>query len=229
MALTLISSMATKALLAELGQLAQSRLNVSVDILSIGGVDAAKRVQGGELFDIVVLGSDAMNKLASAGHLLAGSLVDLVRSDVAMAIPLGRPRVTLGNEEELKNYVLAQKRLSYSTGPSGVALSRLFERWGLQETLAERIVTPPPGVPVASLVARGEVDLGFQQTSEMLHVDGIQLLGALPEDVAITTTFAAGLGASCRAVGTASDVLAFWSSVECEAAKLAQGMRSARH
>ncbi len=228
MTLNGISSMATKALLAELSQMAHARLGIRLDILSIGGVDAAKRVQAGEAFDMVVLASDAIGRLAAAGHVLADSVADLVRSDVAMAIPKGRPRVDLRSEDDLKTYVLAQKRLSYSTGPSGVALAKLFERWGVQQVLAERIVTPPPGVAVASLVAKGEVDLGFQQTSEMLHVSGIELLGALPADVAITTTFTASVGIHCQQPDAVREVLAFWASADCDAAKHAQGMRPAR-
>lgn len=220
--------MATKALLAQLSQMAQVRLGTQVDVLSVGGVDAAKRVQAGEAFDIVVLASDAIGQLAADGHVLANGVFDLVRSDVAMAIAKGRPRVQLRNEDELKAYVLAQNRLGYSTGPSGVALAKLIERWGVRQALAERIVTAPPGVPVASLVANGEVDLGFQQTSEMLHVAGIEILGALPEDVAITTVFTAGIGVHCQHPQAVREVLAFWGSEDCDAAKRLQGMRSAR-
>lgn len=227
MQLTGISSMATKALLADLTALAREHLGLTVHMQSVGGVDAAKRVQAGEAFDIVFLASDAIAKLAAAGHVRADSVVPQVHSEVAMAVPAGCAVPSVRNETELRALVSSVARLSYSTGPSGVALARLFERWGLQDTLAARIVTPPPGVPVASLVARGEVDLGFQQTSEMLHVQGITLVGALPADVAITTTFSAAIGAHSASVQAAKQLLAFWASEVCAAAKQAQGMRAA--
>ena len=80
----------------------------------------------------------------------------------------------------MRRAVLAARSLSYSTGPSGVA-PRLFERWGIAQRNCARIVQAPPGVPVGTLVARGEVELGFQQLSELLHVPGITLAGPLPE------------------------------------------------
>jgi molybdate transport system substrate-binding protein len=76
--------------------------------------------------------------------------------------------------------VLAATSLSYSTGPSGVQLARLFERWGIADRIRERIVQAPPGVPVGQLVADGKVALGFQQLSEMMNLPGIDVLGPLP-------------------------------------------------
>jgi molybdate transport system substrate-binding protein len=227
MQLSGISSMATKALLTDLTALASQHPGVEVRMQSVGGVDAAKRVQAGEAFDVIFLASDAIAKLEAEGHVLANSAVHLVHSEVAMAIPAGRTRPSVRNEEDLRELVASVSKLSYSTGPSGVALAKMFERWGLAESLAARIVTPPPGVPVASLVAKGEVDLGFQQTSEMLHVAGIELLGPLPADVAITTTFTAAIGAHSQPVEQVRALLAFWASPACDAAKRAQGMRAA--
>ena len=165
-----------------------------VVIESVGGVDAARRVQGGEVFDLVVLAADAIDRLIDAGHLVPGSRVDLVHSGVAVAVPAGAPRPDIGTEAALRAAVLAAPTVGYSTGPSGVALLQQFERWGLTAALQGRLVQAPPGVPVGRLVAQGAVALGFQQLSELLGVDGIDLLGPLPDAVQITTTFSAGLG-----------------------------------
>lgn len=148
-----ISSMATRLVLADLVDAFAQRSGDRADIESVGGVDAAKRVQAGEAFDVVILASDAIDKLIAGGHLQAGSRVDLVRSGVAAAVRAGAPVPDISSEDALRQAVLAARTLSYSTGPSGVALQKLFERWGIAEQIAPRIVQAPPGVPVGALVA----------------------------------------------------------------------------
>lgn len=216
--------MATRLLLGELTAAYAERTGVAVQLESVGGVDAAKRVMADEIFDLVVLASDAIDKLAAAGKLLPGSRVDLVHSGVAVAVKAGAPVPDISTEDAVRQAVLAARTVSYSTGPSGVALARLFERWGLAEQLRERIVTPPPGVPVGSLVARGEVELGFQQLSELLHVEGITLVGPLPPAIQITTTFSAAVCATARQPETAREAIAFMASADAAAAKRRQGM-----
>jgi molybdate transport system substrate-binding protein len=196
-------------------------------IESVGGVDAAKRVQAGEPFDVVVLASDAIGKLLAAGHLVTGSEVDLARSGVAVAVPAGAPRPEIGSEAALRHAVEAAPTIGYSTGPSGVALARLFERLGLAERIRDRIVTPPPGVPVGTLVARGEVALGFQQLSELIHVAGVDVLGPLPAEIQIVTTFSAAVGARARQPEDARALLAFMASPAATDAKRRQGMEAA--
>ena len=127
-----------------------------------------------------------------------------------------------------RSAVLAAKSVSYSTGPSGVALAKLFERWGIAEDIKGRMVQAPPGVPVGSLVASGEVALGFQQLSELLHVDGITIVGTLPDAIQITTFFSAGLPArrdmdKTRAAAIKS-LLDFMTSPVADAAKRRQRM-----
>jgi molybdate transport system substrate-binding protein len=187
--LKLISSMATRQLLAELAARWQADSSIEVRIESVGGVEAARRVQAGEAFDGVVLAIDAIDHLVASGDVVAGSSVDLVQSSVALAVRLGAPSPDISSEAALRNAIEAAPSIGYSTGPSGVALVKLFERWGLSSVLQSRIVQAPPGVPVGLLVARGEVALGFQQFSELMHLEGITVVGLLPDSVAIRTIF----------------------------------------
>ena len=196
--ITGISSMATRELLAALADAYRERSGVTVALESVGGVDAARRVAAGEPFDLVVLAADAIARLAAAGALVADSVSPLVRSEVAIAVRAGAPRPDVGSEAALKAAVLATRRIGHSTGPSGSALLALFERWGLREALQARIVQAPPGVPVGALVARGEVELGFQQLSEMQTLPGIDVLGTMPPAVAIVTVFSGAVAASSR-------------------------------
>jgi molybdate transport system substrate-binding protein len=216
--------MATRLVLQDLADAYTEKTGVRIQIESVGGVDAAKRVAEGEAFDAVFLGSGAMKKLLDAGHLVAGSIVPLVNSATAIAVASGQPHPDISTEEALKAAVAAAPSLSYSTGPSGVALAALFERWGLAEMLAPRLLTPPPGVPVGSLVARGEVALGFQQLSELLHVDGIDIVGVMPQPVAIQTIFSGGIATASTQPDAVRALLDFMASPEATKAKRLQGM-----
>ena len=219
-----ISSMATRQLLAELVADYTKQADVAIHIESVGGVDAAKRVQAGEPFDVIVLASDAIDKLIDAGYIDPTSKVNLVNSGVAVAVKAGATSPNISSEAAVKQAVIAAKTISYSTGPSGVALAKLFERWGIAEQIASRIVQAPPGVPVGSLVAKGEVELGFQQLSELIHLDGISIVGPLPPEIQITTTFSAGVCTASRQADAVREMLAYMTSPAATAAKLRQGM-----
>jgi len=223
-----ISSMATRQLLAELVADYEKQANIEIAIESVGGVDAAKRVmnsgQTGEAFDVVILASDAIDKLIAAGHIDPTSKVNLVNSGVAVAVKAGATTPDISSEAAVKAAVLAAKTISYSTGPSGVALAKLFERWGIEQQIASRVVQAPPGVPVGSLVAKGEVELGFQQLSELIHLDGIRIVGPLPPEIQITTTFSAGVCTASTQADAVKAMLAYMTSPAASAAKLRQGM-----
>ncbi len=187
--------MATRELLAELAANHAREAGIAVQPEAGGGVEVARRVSAGEPFDVVVLAANAIDKLIAAGRLLAPR-VDLVRSGVAIAVREGAPRPPVGTEDEVRQAVSHAPSLSYSTGPSGVYLESLFARWGILEAVRPRIVVPPPGVPVGSLVADGRVALGFQQLSELMNLPGITVLGPLPPSIQTMTVFA---GAVCAA------------------------------
>lgn len=222
-----ISSMATRLVLAELAEAYERASGQRLRIESVGGVDAAKRVAAGEAFDVVILASDAIDKLIAAGHVLAGSRVDLVHSGVAVAVRAGAAEPDISSEHAVRAAVQAARSVSYSTGPSGVALAQLFERWGLADALKARLVTPPPGVPVGSLVAQGEVELGFQQLSELINLEGIRVVGPLPPAIQITTTFSAGICAASRQPEAVRALLDYLRSPAAAEAKRRQGMEPA--
>ncbi len=219
--------MATKLVLADLAQAWAQHGGQPVAIESVGGVDAAKRVQAGEAFDVAFLAADAIDRLIASGQVLPGSRVDLVRSGVAVAVREGAPRPDIASEDAVRQAVLGARSLSYSTGPSGVALARLFERWGISEQIRDRIVTAPPGVPVGSLVAQGEVELGFQQLSELMHLQGITVLGPLPPAIQIITTFSAGVCTTSRQPEAVRALLAAMSAPETADIKRRHGMEPA--
>ena len=219
-----ISSMATRQILSELFAQYEKQAGVKVVLESVGGVTAAKRVEAGEAFDVVILASNAIAKLMDSGKIVKGSKVDLVKSGVAIAVQKGGRTFAVTNEEAVKQAVLSAKTISYSTGPSGVYLSGLFTRWGIAEQIKDRIVQPAPGIPVGSLVAKGEVELGFQQLSELLHVEGIVILGPLPADIQTLTIFSAGVAGTTKQPEAVANLLQFLSSPDTAKTKIQNGM-----
>lgn len=227
-ALRLISSMATRALLADLATAwQQDHPDLPLSIESVGGVDAARRVQAGESFDAVVLAAHAIDELTAAGHLVPGTRADLVRSGVAVAVRDGAPALDIHDAAAVRQAVLAARSFSVSTGPSGVALQRLFERWGIADAIKPRQVQAPPGVPVGSLVASGQVDLGFQQLSELMNLPGITVLGPLPPDIQIVTVFSAARSVTSTQAGAVQALLDWAVSPATATLKHQHGMEPA--
>jgi molybdate transport system substrate-binding protein len=226
--LTGIGSIATRHVLAELADTYLQQFGQPFTVESIGGVDAVRRVQAGEPFDFVVLASSALDALISSGHLLSHGRIDFARSGVAVGVKAGAPRPDIASEAAVREAVLKAHRVGYSTGPSGVYLIRLFERWGVTNSLANRLVQAPPGVPVGTLIARGEVALGFQQLSELMHLPDVDVVGMLPPEIQVLTVFSAAV---CRA-GSRPEVtaalLSFLASPETDDAKRRHGMEPAR-
>lgn len=220
-----ISSMATRLLLAALAQAWGVDHGAELRVESVGGVDAARRVASGEPFDLVVLAADAIDKLAAGGWLAAGTATPLVNSPVAVAVKAGQPHPAIGDEAALRQAVLGARAVGYSTGPSGAALQRLFERWGIADELGARLVQAPAGTPVGALLARGEVDLGFQQLSELMHLDGIEVIGPMPPGLEIVTTFSGAVCTAASAPQLARQFLDFARSPATAAIKQAHGLQ----
>ena len=225
--LKLVSSMATKRLLADLAAQWQRATGLPVLVESVGGLDAARRVREGEAFDAVVLASDAIDSLIEGGFAVPGTKVDLARSVVAVAVKAGAVVPDISTELKLRLAIEAACSIGYSTGPSGVALVKLLQRWGIWEALQPRVVQVPAGVPVGTLLACGEVSLGFQQLSELMHLDGITVVGVLPQSASITTVFSAAVCSASSQRGDLERLLAYMASAEVDSVKLHNGMQAA--
>jgi molybdate transport system substrate-binding protein len=224
--LKLLSSMAAREVLAELIKGFTAQSGQPVLATAAGGVEVAKRIQAGEDVDVVVLSDSAIDKLIAGSQLRAGR-VDLVKSGVAIAVRSGAPQPDITTEAAVKAVVMAASSISYSTGPSGVYLEKLFERWGILEDLRPRIVVPPPGIPVGSLVADGQAALGFQQLSELLNMPGIEVLGPLPAAIQTITTFSAGISVRCEQPQVAAQLLSYLRDPAATAVKQHYGMEPA--
>lgn len=216
--------MATRHLLAALATAHQDAGGPATRIESVGGVDAAKRVHDGEPFDLVVLAADAMAKLEAAGRLRPGSLRPLADSPVAIAVKADSAAPDVSSEAALRDAVIRARSIGYSTGPSGTALMRQFERWGITDLIKDRLVQARAGVPVGSLVASGEVELGFQQFSELMDLPGITLLGGMPPGLDIISRFSGAVVFDSDRAEQAQSLLDFMAGPATRAVKSAHGM-----
>jgi molybdate transport system substrate-binding protein len=190
----------------------------------MSGVEAAKLVRAGEPTDVVVLASKVMKSLEAEGHVAKDSIRDFARSEIAIAIPGGSLRPSVGSEQAVRQAILDARRVCYSTGPSGDHLRALCEKWGVADSVLTRALVAPPGVPVASLVARGDADLGFQQLSELMGQPGIEIAGALPPEIQAVTVFSAGVCSKSVEPEAAHVLVAYLASAESGDVKRRYGM-----
>jgi len=205
--LIFMSSIATREALRELVPEFEQAHGCKVALQFAGGVDVVRRLKAGEAgMDVVSLSASAIEELVQAGALAAGSRVDFASSTVGVAVRAGAPRPELGSGEAVKRAVLAAKSIAISSGPSGVYLERVFERWGIPR---EKVLTAKPGMAAGELVARGEAEIGFQQLSELMPVKGIDFLGPLPQEIQHTTVFSGGVHAKSAQPQLARDLLKF--------------------
>jgi molybdate transport system substrate-binding protein len=226
--LTGICSMAMRSVLAELLDLYRQQSGERVSLTAMGGVDAVRCIDEGTAFDFAVLASDAIEALGCRGRVDPASRTDLARSGVAIAVRAGAPRPEVINESTLRELMQHSKSIGYSTGPSGAHLMLLLERWSIRELVAARLVQAPPGVPVGALLARGDVDIGFQQLSELLNIPGIDVLGALPASIQANTIFSGALCSTSTNRESTRALLAWLASSNGDAAKHRFGMAPAR-
>jgi molybdate transport system substrate-binding protein len=218
--------MATRRLLGELIAQFEKGSPHQVALESVGGLDAAKRVRAGEPLDVVVLAREVIDDLIGAAHIVEGSRVDVAASAIGVAVRSGTPHPDIRSADGVKAAVLAARTIGYSTGPSGQYLAKLFASWDPDGRLKDRITIAPVGVPVGSLVARGDIDLGFQQLSE-LGGDGIDVVGPLPPDLQMITTFSGGVARTSSQPQVARALLTFMASPAVTTIKRAHGMDAA--
>jgi len=218
--------MATRRLLADLIAQFETAAPHRVSLESVGGLDAAKRVRAGEALDVVVLAREVIDDLIGTMHIVTGSRVDVAVSAIGVAVKAGAAHPDIRSADGVKAAVLAARTVGYSTGPSGQYLARLFSSWDPDGRLRDRITVAPVGVPVGSLVARGDIELGFQQLSE-LGGEGIEVVGPLPSDIQMMTTFSGGVAVTSTQPDAARALLTFMATPALSEIKRAHCMDTA--
>ena len=172
------------------------------------------RLARGEEADVLIMVGYALGDLARQGKVDAATRVDVARSPIGIAVRSGTPKPDISTVDALRRTLLAARSVAYSDSASGVYVgTEMFEKLGILAEMKpkSRMI---PADPVASVVARGEAELGFQQISELLPVAGVDVVGPLPDGAQEITVFSAGLvaGAKEREAGLA--LIRFLGSAE---------------
>ena len=197
---------------------------------SMGGAPDSipSRVQRGERFDVLIMSQAGLNELAARGVVRPDTRVDLASSSIGMAVREGAPLPDISTPEAFAQTLLAAESIGYSASVSGTYVStELFPRLGLAEQLApksRRIESER----VAAVVARGEVEIGFQQVSEILSIEGAAYAGPLPAEYQRVTTFSAGIAANAGNPDGGQELIDFLSSDEAAAIIAETGLEPLR-
>jgi len=221
-----LSSLAIKEAYLELQPQFEKQAGLKVQTEWLGMVDIVKRVKAGEVADLLIASQKVMGELKSLGKV--SQVVDLAKSGVAVAVKKGAKRPDIGSAEAVKRALRAAKSIGYSSGPSGVYLVELFQKWGIAEELKPKSTQTPPGTAVGPLVASGQVEIGFQQMSELLPTAGIDILGPLPAEIQTITTFSGGVHAAAKEADAARAWLAFLTAPQSAAVLRKHGMDPAK-
>ena len=176
------------------------------------------RLARGETADVVILDGSAADELAQRGLVRAGSKIDLARSQIGMVVRAGAATPDIGSVDAFRRMLLAVKSIGYSDSASGTYLSTtLFAKLGVADQVAgksRKVRGPPSGEPVAAVVARGELEIGFQQVSELIHVAGVTYVGPIPAELQPGFSFAGAVTAEARQPDAALALLRFLASPE---------------
>ena len=160
--------------------------------------DIRKRIAGGEAADLVILASSGADELIKEGKLAAGSRTNFAKSGIGVAVRAGAPKPDISSADAVKKSVLAAKSVAFSGGASGAYIVGMFEKMGIAEQVKSKTATVKLAEPVGDVVARGDAELGFHQVSELLHVKGIEYLGALPPEIQNITVFSGGIHSEAK-------------------------------
>jgi ABC-type molybdate transport system substrate-binding protein len=171
------------------------------------------RLNRGEPIDVIILAVPGLDELTKQGKIEPGSRVDLVRSLIAMAVRTGAPKPDIGTVDALKRTLLQAKSIGSSDSASGVYLRTvLFPRMGIAEQIKSKSKVIEAYERVGDAVARGDVEVGFQQVSELKPVPGITIVAPLPEGAQQVTIFSAAIPKGAKNPAAAKRLIQFLSS-----------------
>ena len=182
------------------------------------------RLERGEAADVLIMVGYALGDLVKQGKVVADSRVDLVKSPIGIAVKSGAPKPDISSADAVKRALLATKTIAYSDSASGVYVStEMFEKLGIADAMKDK-ARKIPATPVGEIVARGDAEIGFQQVSELLPVQGIDIVGQLPSELQKVTVFSAGIASVSKEPDAGKALIKFLASPTASAVIIKSGM-----
>jgi molybdate transport system substrate-binding protein len=170
------------------------------------------RIQNGEQADVIVMISQGLDGLVKQGLFKPVERVDVAQSGIGVGVRAGTPKPDISSPDALKQSLLNAKSIGYSEGASGVYVSTaLLKRLGIADQVAPKLKLVT-GELVGQAIARGEVDMGVQQISELRAVEGVDYVGPLPGELQKTDIISAAVSQDAKAPEAARAFVAFLSS-----------------
>jgi molybdate transport system substrate-binding protein len=196
-----------------------------VDNDTAGGL--AKRIDGGEPFDLAIITPGVLGDLAKKGKVVGDSRVNVARVGVGIVVKEGAPLPDVSSVDAFKRALIAAKSVAYidpaSGGSSGIYLTGLFDKLGIAADIKPKAKLKQGGY-VAELIANGEAELGLHQISEILPVKGVKLVGPLPAEIQNYTTYAAAVGAEAKQPDAARALIKLLTGSPAESVLKGRGM-----
>jgi molybdate transport system substrate-binding protein len=182
------------------------------------------RLDRGEPVDVLIMVGYALDDLIKKGKATADSKVELVRSPIGIAVKAGAPKPDIGSVDALIRTLRAAKTIAYSDSASGVYVSgEMFARLGIADEMKGK-ARMIPATPVGEIVAHGDAEIGFQQISELKPVEGIDIVGPLPDEVQKITVFSAGISTTSQQPEAAKALINFLASPQAAPVLIKSGM-----
>ncbi|MGX5100282.1 substrate-binding domain-containing protein [Enterobacter cloacae] len=182
------------------------------------------RLARGEKADVVIMVGDALAHLAKDQMVQDGSRVELADSPVGVVVKAGSPVPDIATDATLRQTLLKAHSIAYSDSASGrYVQTQLFKKLGIEEQMAGK-AHKVERIPVASEVAKGKYDIGFQQVSELLPVPGVTFVGKLPDNLQYITRFAGAVTAHADHPSEAKALLDYLASASAQQTITATGM-----
>ena len=164
-----------------------------------------KRIEAGESFDILGGPPPTLDRMIKAGALQADTRVLLTRSDVGVEVKTGAPKPDIHSVDALKQALLNAKSIGYLPVPG---VPQMLQKIGIADAIKDKTTIPDSDI-VSELVAKGELELGLMVITQILTTPGVELVGPLPPELKVTTTFGAAVATRSKNPDAARDLLKF--------------------